>query len=108
MPHTRRVVGVQYARQRLGCQSPGQSRNEVATAEFLEIEIIRCCRCPQAEGVYVLSRNPTTGRSKGTPITVNGLPVTARKVPSCTANEQFSGISTFWFGRGTSQGSSSR
>ena len=55
LPHTRRVVGVQHARQRLGCQSPGQSRNEVATAEFLEIEIIRCCRRPQAEGVYVLS-----------------------------------------------------
>src|SRR5215471_14276917 len=46
-----------------------------------------------------------TGRSNGTPTSVEGLPGTACNLPPCISNEQPSLISTVSVGRGTSHGS---
>jgi len=56
----------------------------------------------------VLPPKPTTGRSNGTPISFDGRPGMARKLPPRTSKAQFNWISTFSCVRATSQGSGRR
>ena len=51
LPHARGVVGIEDARQRFGRQRLGQRADEIAAAEFLEVEVVGRGRGPEAERV---------------------------------------------------------
>ena len=51
LPHARGVVGIKHARERIGRKRLGQRADEIAAAEFLEIEVVRRGRGPQPQRI---------------------------------------------------------
>src|SRR4029077_4112957 len=45
------VVGIQDARERFSCERFRQGTNEIASAEFLKVEVVVCRRGPEPESI---------------------------------------------------------
>ncbi len=55
LSHARRVVGIEHPRQGFGGERLGHRADELAVAEYLEIEVVRRRRGPQSERVDALA-----------------------------------------------------
>jgi hypothetical protein len=85
-----------------GRQLLRQRPDEVAVAEGLEVEVIRCGGGPEAERVDVLAAVAHDRPIVRIPIQLVGWPGTGRKMPSRNSIAQFSLTSTLSSGRATS------
>ena len=108
LPHTGGVVGIQHAGEGFGRQRLGHGADEIAVAEFLEVEIVWSGGGPQPQRVDGLAAIADHRPIKGNPDQDRGLSLTGCSAPPRTSNEQFSFTSTLSCGRGTSHGSGRR
>ena len=102
----RGIVGVEHPRQHLGGDFLVDGVEEIAPAEFQEVEVLVSGGVPQPErvdGSAAVSRRP--GDHTGMPTITVGTFGTTVSRPSFIWNAQLSRTSTFSLGRTTSHGS---